>query len=603
MTNYFRTPDSLVDAVLAVLSGQPVVEKKMDPVDQKALKGKHSERKDKDIDNDGDVDSSDEYLHKRRQAISKAKEKDAKKQAASNESKEEDDDYNEKTQKKKLSNKRDEINLKPTTSNSLRAVSEEEMSDKQKKKREEIVKSMKKKMPAFKKKYGDRAQDVMYATATKMALKEGFELNNEQYKYISEVSRPPKYGSFVKLKTVMQKIKDGEWEAMTDVKPGRALEISHVDTKKRVMIQVESADLDKVVDTTPSFSKDEMMEAKKNINDLKAEYRKLTGKTPPAGTSIQTMIIMIDQARKDLQDKNKKINEEGNGLHLDEISSAALKRYADEVEKSMPRKDDGRYKPITDPKLIQRWRLRNNALDKAAKKRWVGTQARESDNFTEDNLDEVSDKKLDAYRQKAFQDQPAGDDGSDKYRKRKTGRDLAFDKQTGRAKVRATTEPTSMQIKQAIGIARDKRYRDGNMTGATKVMDKIHPGLQKHPLIRKELQKQNETVAEARTGRPRKDGTSSDNIEGIENIQMQLRKSISLNGQKDVEFTNGEKVKIAAAAARKVLSKINSIQRPQEKQNAVNYIMKSAKNLNAFAAGKEGDMDPDADRKRILSLK
>jgi hypothetical protein len=71
MTNYFRKPDALVDAVKAVLSGQPVQEK-MDPVDQKALKGKHSDRKDKDIDNDGDVDSSDEYLHKRRKAVSKA---------------------------------------------------------------------------------------------------------------------------------------------------------------------------------------------------------------------------------------------------------------------------------------------------------------------------------------------------------------------------------------------------------------------------------------------------------------------------------------------------------------------------------------------------
>jgi hypothetical protein len=71
MTNYFRKPDALVDAVRSILSGQPVQEK-MDPVDQKALKGKHSDRKDKDIDNDGDVDSSDEYLHKRRKAVSKA---------------------------------------------------------------------------------------------------------------------------------------------------------------------------------------------------------------------------------------------------------------------------------------------------------------------------------------------------------------------------------------------------------------------------------------------------------------------------------------------------------------------------------------------------
>jgi len=45
---------------------------KLDPVDQKALKGPHKNAKDKDINNDGKVDGSDEYLHNRRQAVSKA---------------------------------------------------------------------------------------------------------------------------------------------------------------------------------------------------------------------------------------------------------------------------------------------------------------------------------------------------------------------------------------------------------------------------------------------------------------------------------------------------------------------------------------------------
>jgi hypothetical protein len=44
----------------------------LDPVNTKALKKDFTDRKDKDIDNDGDTDSSDEYLHKRRKAISKA---------------------------------------------------------------------------------------------------------------------------------------------------------------------------------------------------------------------------------------------------------------------------------------------------------------------------------------------------------------------------------------------------------------------------------------------------------------------------------------------------------------------------------------------------
>lgn len=43
----------------------------MDPVNKKDLKGTHSQRKDKDINNDGKVDNTDKYLHKRRKAISK----------------------------------------------------------------------------------------------------------------------------------------------------------------------------------------------------------------------------------------------------------------------------------------------------------------------------------------------------------------------------------------------------------------------------------------------------------------------------------------------------------------------------------------------------
>ena len=117
---------------------------KMDPVDSKELKGKFADRKDKDIDNDGDVDSSDEYLHNRRKTIKKAIKKN--------------DDKSE-----------TEIE-----------VSEESMTDAQKKKREKYVLAMKDKMPEFKKKYGDRAKEVMYATATKMAMKEEVEQINEK---------------------------------------------------------------------------------------------------------------------------------------------------------------------------------------------------------------------------------------------------------------------------------------------------------------------------------------------------------------------------------------------------------------------------------------
>ena len=47
----------------------------------------------------------------------------------------------------------------------------EDMTDAQMKRREEIVKELKKKSAEFEERYGDKADAVMYATATKMAMK------------------------------------------------------------------------------------------------------------------------------------------------------------------------------------------------------------------------------------------------------------------------------------------------------------------------------------------------------------------------------------------------------------------------------------------------
>ena len=66
---YFDTKEgSLEQAIKAAFK----ISEKLDAVNPKAIKKKFDDRKDKDIDNDGDVDSSDEYLHKRRKAVSKA---------------------------------------------------------------------------------------------------------------------------------------------------------------------------------------------------------------------------------------------------------------------------------------------------------------------------------------------------------------------------------------------------------------------------------------------------------------------------------------------------------------------------------------------------
>ena len=74
-TNPFREHRATFDAVEEVLGEK----KKLDPVDKDELKGTHADRKDGDIDNDGDEDDADKFLHKKRKAISKSMKKNDKK--------------------------------------------------------------------------------------------------------------------------------------------------------------------------------------------------------------------------------------------------------------------------------------------------------------------------------------------------------------------------------------------------------------------------------------------------------------------------------------------------------------------------------------------
>jgi hypothetical protein len=55
---------------------------------------------------------------------------------------------------------------------------------------------------------------------------------------------------------------------------------------------------------------------------------------------------------------------------------------------------------------------------------------------------------------------------------------------------------SSKQIKMAIGIASDKRYAGGNMTGAVNAIEKIKKGLSDHPQVAAVLKRQNEDIRE-----------------------------------------------------------------------------------------------------------
>jgi hypothetical protein len=121
----------------------------MDAVDKKALKKDYDDRAkdgDGDLDNDGDEDKTDKYLHKRRQAVTKAI---GKKKGPES------------------SKKGEPVDTNPT----MDEEKGEEMSSAEKEKKDEIMKKLEQRKQEFEDKYGDRAKEVMARTAIKMAKK------------------------------------------------------------------------------------------------------------------------------------------------------------------------------------------------------------------------------------------------------------------------------------------------------------------------------------------------------------------------------------------------------------------------------------------------
>jgi len=68
--------------------------------------------------------------------------------------------------------KQEELDINAINGVQMSTIEERMMTEPEKEKKEDIVKSMKKGMAGFKDRYGDRAKNVMYATATKQAMKD-----------------------------------------------------------------------------------------------------------------------------------------------------------------------------------------------------------------------------------------------------------------------------------------------------------------------------------------------------------------------------------------------------------------------------------------------
>ena len=85
------------------------------------------------------------------------------------------------------------------------------------------------------------------------------------------------------------------------------------------------------------------------------------------------------------------------------------------------------------------------------------------------------------------------------------------------------------QIKMAIGIASDKRYKGGNYTGAVRQIEKIKKGLSDHPQVAAVLKRQNEDNDEPAS--PDEGSMATDQLEFIKYAADEIMQHIQNGGE------------------------------------------------------------------------
>ena len=137
-----------------------------------------------------------------------------------------------------------------------------------------------------------------------------------------------------------------------------------------------------------------------------------------------------------------------------------------------------------------------------------------------------------------------------------------------------------MHVKQAIGIASDKRYAGGNMTGAVKAIEKMKKGLSDHPQVRAVLKRQNEDVNE-KFDPADLDlvATDKDKASAKMNIIMQLRKAADVRGNIPIQFADGKKAKLPPKVIELALKKFASFRKPDTKEKLQTAMSKSYKDM------------------------
>jgi hypothetical protein len=200
-------------------------------------------------------------------------------------------------------------------------LGEEEMTDAQMKKREKIVMSMKDKQAEFKSKYGKNWKNVMYATATKMAMKEEVEEIVE-----AEVTTPETNPNEITTDMLSGRVQGGKSNSFKSFK-----------MKLKTDGEMKAPAIEKGVDTREQ----QKITTNPGAVDIKMDD-KLTGPTPHSHFSVEKQITSEDVTGelKTIRNKEKKLRQKD----INDFEKKVVEGHDDEKEdkaliKKMVKKD------------------------------------------------------------------------------------------------------------------------------------------------------------------------------------------------------------------------------------------------------------------------
>jgi hypothetical protein len=532
----------------------------LDPVNKKALKKDFDDRKDKDIDNDGDTDDSDEYLHKRRKAISKAMKDEVLDEAQKLfmfKTKQEAD-------KKAKEIKGKVIELGPknfaVVTKDLTVIEEVDLDEdasvykgfinlggtKVKDDEKSILQHIKKTFPNVKKVKKDSQHGWIPVFEAKMPngmltqLKKAYEPMRDKKISMDNAK---------KLTAIMNKFGDDKDILIQLMKADIPFVSQGAVTRLISKHSMKGAELNKMMKEDEDLEEKEVNPERQREVIAKIEQQLATAKKMMKAASSDSASV---KAMNNVTRLEKQLKYAKGQLNVTEGKKKSYKEEDDSTDKDDNMTDAQKNDMDGDGDKDKKKTKKKSDKDKVD---IIDTDPEMKDDTMVQEARSSENRKMSSYEKEKLDDLKKKHEGGKMHRALrknygKKGDDIFYGKLT----------------KMATGEydGSDSKNEEFRLT----VKDLNHL----------------EELAMLGEGRPVKTDDADDG--GSKNFIMQLRKAVSLRGQHTVVFDDGSKVKVDARKAQTFLDKFNSLNKPVEKETLMKSASKSPKHLDMALQGK-----------------